>query len=143
MAARFLILGTVFGYVLSRAAATDYDAIVNMFLLRDLHLVGVIGVAVLVAGVGFEILRRTGYRRFEELRQPARPLAPGLILGSILFGAGWALTGTCPGTALAQLGELKLVAGFTLLGIVGGAAMHRVHGARVERWLGRRRRPQA
>jgi hypothetical protein len=30
--------------------------------------------------------------------------------GRLVFGVGWALSGACPGTALAQLGEGKLYA---------------------------------
>ncbi|KUP92304.1 DUF6691 family protein [Tritonibacter horizontis] len=34
---------------------------------------------------------------------PAAPLDRNLILGSLLFGIGWALAGLCPGPALASL----------------------------------------
>ena len=45
---------------------------------------------------------------------------PSRLLGALLFGAGWALAGTCPGTSLAQIGEGKLVAFATVLGIAAG-----------------------
>lgn len=130
------LFGAVFGFILSRVHATDYDTIVNMFLLRDLHLVGVIGGAVVVAAIGFAILKRGNGPVAKSLQAPEGKPDRALLLGSALFGAGWALTGTCPGTALAQLGELKLVAGFTLLGIVGGAALHERYGRAVRRVLG-------
>lgn len=114
----FLGFGALFGFILSRVGATDFDAIAQMFLLTDLHLAGVIGVAVVVAAVGLRLLRN-------RAQITPKPQKPGLMLGGLLFGAGWALTGACPGTALSQLGEGKLMALFTVAGILAGAALHR------------------
>jgi len=44
--------------------------------------------------------------------------------GLSAIGVGWALTGTCPGTAFTQLGEGKLTALFTLVGILSGTILH-------------------
>jgi uncharacterized membrane protein YedE/YeeE len=120
----FLVAGAVFGFILSRVGATDFDAIAGMFLLTDLHLMGVIGLAAIVAGIG---LRRAPI--------PVKPRKPGNAVGGLLFGAGWALTGTCPGTALAQLGEGRLTVLFTLTGILLGTALYRRVGGSVESWL--------
>jgi rhodanese-related sulfurtransferase len=139
-----LVFGIVFGFVLARVGATDFDAIAGMFLLRDLHLAGVIAVAVLVAAPAFWWLRRRGVAGPSGCRitLAPKPQKPGLVAGSLLFGAGWGLTGTCPGTALAQLGEGRWVAAATIAGILGGAALYRALGARVERALSRPARPQ-
>lgn len=65
---------------------------------------------------------------------PARPqtrLDRPLILGSVLFGAGWALAGLCPGPAIAVLGFGgapawvflgAMLAGMALAGSLGKAA---------------------
>jgi uncharacterized membrane protein YedE/YeeE len=45
---------------------------------------------------------------------------PNRLVGAFLFGAGWALAGTCPGTSLTQIGEGKLVAFATVIGIAAG-----------------------
>ena len=44
----FLVLGTVFGFVLSRSGAADYDFIQGMFLFTNLQLFGIIGTAVVL-----------------------------------------------------------------------------------------------
>lgn len=124
---RFLLFGLVFGFLLSRVGATDYDAIAGMFLLTDLHLMGVIGGAVVVAGLGL------AWKRGPTITP--KPFKPGLVVGAVLFGAGWAITGTCPGTGLAQIGEGKGVALFTVAGIFAGSALYRLLGAPVERAL--------
>jgi hypothetical protein len=143
---RFAFFGVLFGFVLSRVGATQYDAIAGMFLWTDLHLMGVIGVAIATAGIGIAWMRRAGVRAStgEPLALAPKPLAPGNIWGGLLFGAGWALSGACPGTALAQLGEGQLVALFTIAGMFAGTYLYQRFGARVERalpHLGLRRAP--
>jgi uncharacterized membrane protein YedE/YeeE len=48
-------------------------------------------------------------------------MTPRLIAGSLLFGAGWGVAGTCPGTALAQIGDGHLAGLCTLAGILIGS----------------------
>jgi uncharacterized protein len=122
MTARVLAFGVVFGFILSRAGATDPAAITGMFLLTDLHLVGVIGVAVAMNAVGFRFLRRRAGGPPSALA--TKPMVRGLPLGALLFGVGWALSGTCPGTALAQIGEGRLAGLLTFGGILLGAWLH-------------------
>ncbi|MFT7579102.1 MAG: putative membrane protein YedE/YeeE [Myxococcota bacterium] len=131
----FLAAGLGFGFILSRAGATDYDAILGMFALTDLHLMGVIGVAVVVAGAGIWVMKRRARLAGAPTPIRAKALKPGLILGGFLFGSGWALTGTCPGTALSQLGEGKLIAIATVGGILAGTWLYGRFGGIVEGWF--------
>jgi uncharacterized membrane protein YedE/YeeE len=111
----FLFFGALFGFLLSRARATDYAAIVDMFRLVDLHLMGVIAVAIATAALGLAVLRQTS-----GVKLATKPARAGIFLGGLVFGVGWALAGACPGTALAQLGEGKLYALATIGGILAG-----------------------
>ena len=129
---QFLGFGLVFGFLLSRVGATEFDAIATMFLLTDLHLMGVIGVAVLVAGAGVRVFRARAAAGYEAPSLRPKPIKPGLLIGSVLFGLGWAMTGTCPGTGLAQLGEGKWIALFTVAGVFAGSGLHRVVGKPIE-----------
>jgi uncharacterized membrane protein YedE/YeeE len=55
----------------------------------------------------------------------------GNVFGGLLFGLGWGLSGSCPGTALVQLGSGQVIAAFTIAGIVlGNWLFERVGGAR-------------
>ncbi len=136
-----LLFGLVFGFILSRVGATQFDAIQSMFTLQNGHIAGVIGVAVGVAGLGLWMLRRRGVICTSGCEITVAPKArkPGNVVGSIIFGAGWALTGTCPGTSLAQLGEGQLMALFTIAGILLGTAIYRFAGKAVEQRLRARR----
>ena len=118
----YLVFGTLFGYFLSKARATDYDSIVDMFLCREFQLYGVICTAVAVVSLGLFLMRRKkiSTKSGAPLELEKLEWDPSRLTGAFLFGAGWALTGTCPGTSLAQIGEGKLVALFTVIGILAG-----------------------
>lgn len=129
----YLFWGLGFGFLIARAGAVRFDAIRDMFLLRDFHLYGVIGGAIATALPLFWLLRRreakAGTSRAKALPWPHRRLTPGTLPGAAVFGAGWALTGTCPGPAAVQLGQGHWVALATLVGALAGnlvyEAVHR------------------
>lgn len=122
-ATRTTLYGVLFGFTLSRADATSFDAIYEMFMFHEFHLYGVIGTAVAVSALGFWLMRRRHVTAHDgaPLALGQKPMQRGLVIGSLLFGAGWAVSGTCPGTALAQLGQGSLAALFTIAGIWLGA----------------------
>jgi uncharacterized membrane protein YedE/YeeE len=123
----FVLLGLLFGFALSRAGATRFDAIHSMFLLDDLHLVGVIAVAIGVSALGYALFRRGALhvRSGGEPNLRPKPMQRGLVIGALLFGVGWALTGSCPGAALAQIGEGTLAGLITFAGILIGTRLAR------------------
>lgn len=141
----YLAFGTLFGFILSRIGATQFDTIAQMFLLEDLHLAGVIGIAIALTAPALFVLRRRGIAGPNDcqITLTPKPRKAGNIVGGILFGVGWALTGTCPGTALSQLGEGRVLALFTLAGIFAGVALYRITGDRMRRWLSPRKRSDA
>jgi len=118
----YLAFGAAFGFALSRAGATDYDTIIAMFRGRDLHLAGVMAVAIATSAVGLLMVRRNARRALigSAIEVQPKPFHRTILPAGLVFGVGWALTGVCPGTALAQLGELKPYALFTVAGILAG-----------------------
>lgn len=122
---RHIVFGSAFGFVLSRTGATRFDAIFGMFTLSDLQMIGVIGTAIVLLALGFSAFRTglVNVRGGVPAALAPKPLTKGLITGALLFGAGWAVTGTCPGTALAQIGEGHLSGLFTFAGVLMGAAL--------------------
>jgi hypothetical protein len=126
------VMATLFGFVLSRSGAADYDYIQRMFLFRDVQLYGIIGTAVLVTAPGLWLLKRRGKTAFgAALDVKPKPFHRGNVLGGVLFGIGWSMTGMCPGPILVNIGEGKLYAlaalGGTLLGsYLLGAVYQRV-----------------
>jgi uncharacterized membrane protein YedE/YeeE len=135
----YLVFGTVFGWVLSRSGAADYDFIQGMFLLTNFQLYGIIGAAVAVTAPGLWLLKRRGRTAFgAALEVRPKPRHPGNVVGGILFGAGWSITGMCPGPILVNVGEGKLYALGALAGALVGAALF---GVLYERFPARLRLP--
>jgi hypothetical protein len=122
---RLALFGFALGATISAAGFSDFGELHRMLTLSDPRLMLAFGGAVVLAGIGFA-LHCAG-------RMPARPLQPGTIPGGVVFGAGWALCGGCPGAALVQLGEGKLGALVTLGGIVAGTVVGQRIKARL-RW---------
>jgi uncharacterized membrane protein YedE/YeeE len=119
----YVALGTIFGFVLSRSGAADYNFIQGMFLLEAFQLYGIIGTAVAVTAPGLWWLKRHGRTA------GGRPIAIelkdmhwGTLAGGALFGIGWSITGMCPGPIFVNIGEGKLYAIAALAGALSGAA---------------------
>lgn len=105
--------GLGLGFSLSRIGFTDYEQVNAMFRFTDLRLFATFVGAVVVTFTGFRLMAG---------RQPLpkQPIHRGIVPGALLFGAGWALTGACPGVVLAQLGEGRAFALLSLAGMLGG-----------------------
>jgi hypothetical protein len=118
----FILFGFFFGYFLSKSRATDYDSIQDMFRFKDFQLYGVIGTAILVVAAGLFLTHRFKKPTLSGKALDWKPLKfePHRLIGALLFGAGWALAGSCPGTVLTQIGEGKIFAVFTIAGIGAG-----------------------
>jgi uncharacterized protein len=118
----YVVLGTIFGFILSRSGAADYDFIQGMFLFTNFQLYGIIGVAVLIGAPGIWLLRRRGRTLGgAPLSIELKPLHRGNVAGSILFGVGWSICGMCPAPILVNIGEGKLYACAALAGALVGA----------------------
>lgn len=126
---QYMIFGTIFGFVLSRVGASDYDLIFKMFTAEDLKLAYVIITAILTAGVSMRVLARFGMkgRGGAPINVSKKPLQMKKnIIGGTIFGLGWAISGACPGTVLAQVGEGKLLGLVTMFGMILGTFLYAV-----------------
>lgn len=118
----YLLLGTIFGFVLSRSGAADYDYIQGMFLFERFQLYGIIGTAVALTAPGLWLIKRRGRTAFRRrIEVGLKPLHRGNIAGGLLFGIGWSLAGMCPGPILVNIGEGKIYAIAALAGALTGA----------------------
>ncbi len=129
------LLGMFFGFALSRSGATEYDLIHQMFTGRNLKLVYLMGSAVVIAALGMRVLKILGNRTItgQEIKVHQEPLHWGNVIGGLVFGTGWALSGACPGTVLGQIGEGKTLSLFTVAGLIAGTYIYTLL---VERWPG-------
>lgn len=116
-----LLLGVFFGASLHHIGFGDWDEVHAMFTFADLRLVLTFGLAVVLLVAGFAVLRTLG-----KAPEVHRPIHRGTVVGALLFGVGWALTGSCPSIVLVQLGQGELGALASLAGIVVGNALFAV-----------------
>lgn len=114
-----LSIGFCFGWLLEKAGLARYDRIVNVFRFRDMAVFKFLLSALIVGALGIRALIALGLA--STVPVPATFLA-GNFAGGLLFGVGMALSGFCPGTIAAGIGEGRLdylVPGS--LGLVAGA----------------------
>lgn len=115
-----LLTGVVFGVLLQRAEVIRYDRQLGALLLKDMTIVKFMLTTILVGMVGVYLLVDLGLAKLS-----LKPLVlGGNVLGGLIFGAGWALLGYCPGTAGAALGEGRLDALAGMAGMLAGAALY-------------------
>ncbi|CAN8139961.1 YeeE/YedE family protein [Thiomicrorhabdus sp. 6S2-11] len=118
-----VIMGIMFGFLMSRAGATTFDFHAKMFLFEDMQLMKVIGTAVVIAMLGVFMLKKfhvSAIATGNEVDFVKKPYQQGLIAGAFLFGVGWAMTAACPGTIPAMVAEGKIGAVFSLIGLLLG-----------------------
>lgn len=114
-----LITGILFGVLLQRAEVIRYDRQLGALLFKDMTIMKFMLTTILVGMVGVYILADLGLAKLS-----LKPLIlGGNILGGLIFGAGWAMLGYCPGTAGAALGEGRIDALAGMAGMLLGAAL--------------------
>ena len=123
-----LILGLLFGGGLSLGGMTQASRIVGV-----LDVAGVWDptlVILFLAAVGtYHVVYRLAVARGTPLfatnfEIPTRKdINQRLLSGAALFGVGWALSGYCPGTAVASLGSGQVQAIVVVLAIAAGFAL--------------------
>jgi len=124
-----LITGITFGFLMSHAGATTYDFHAKLFLFENFQLLEVIGTAVIIAIFGVLLLKKYKINALatgDQVDFVKKPYKDGLITGAFLFGIGWGMTASCPGTIPAMIGEGKVGALFTLVGIIIGTTAYGV-----------------
>ena len=124
---RFLIMGILFGIILSKSEAISWYRIQEMFRFQDIHMFGIIGTAVLTGIVVIQIIKRTKMKdaqgEFIQVVEQEPGYARNLIGGSI-FGLGWAVTGACPGPLFILAGHQGWVFIIPLIGAIFGTFIY-------------------
>lgn len=123
-----LLIGTWFGIILVKSEVVRWQRVHDMFLFREPHMYLIIGTGVVVSALGMGVIRRLQVRSIDgqPIKYSPKPFHTGVVIGGILFGAGWAITGTCPGPIYAQIGAGVGAAWLTLAGALAGMFLYAV-----------------
>lgn len=121
-----VLFGVLFGFILTKSEVISWFRIQSMFRFEEWHMYLVIGSAVVVGAVGLRIVRMARLRSVdgEEIILKGKNFHKGFIIGGIIFGIGWAITGACPGPIFAQIGAGEYPALATLAGALTGAFLY-------------------
>lgn len=111
--------GVTFGALLQKGRVAKYEVILDQLLLRDATVAKVMGTAMAVGAVGVHGLVQSGRATYDI--KPLRLVA--ILGGAVMFGSGLAVSGYCPGTTIAAVGEGRRDAIAGLLGMLAGAAL--------------------
>lgn len=115
--------GLMAGYGLSLSTMIRPEVVLNFLRFEDLGLLLVLGGAVTVALLAFQLAPRV-------MDKPLAAAGFGVhysvlnartIVGAAIFGIGWGICGVCPGPAMAGLGAGDWSLLFSLLGMLAGA----------------------
>ena len=117
-----LLIGAYLGILFTKSEVARWERIHDMFLLREAYMYLIISVAILVSMISMLLIKRLGITTVEgkPIKYEPKPYHTGVIIGGIMFGAGWAITGACPGPIYAQIGGGAWMALFTLAGAMLG-----------------------
>jgi hypothetical protein len=107
------LFGLLFIPLIRKAKINTFDRIVGFAMGKDLTIAKILLTAIGVGSILFFIEVQFGLAGVE-----VKPFeVTGVIVGGIVFGAGMALLGYCPGTLFISMGEGALDA---LVGVAGG-----------------------
>ena len=119
-----LPIGIAFGWCLERSGLGSARKLMGQFLLTDLAVFKVMFSAIVTAMLGLFWLSRIGAVDLSRVYVPETFVLPQLV-GGMIFGAGMALAGLCPGTscvaAATGRGDGLVVAGGFFAGVLATA----------------------
>jgi uncharacterized membrane protein YedE/YeeE len=108
-----IIFGLIFGIILHKAGAANPNNIINMLRFKDFGLLKIILLAIGFTSLITFIALSLGFGPHFSVKSAYN----GVIVGGLIFGIGWALSGFCPGTSVVSAGAGRKDA---ILFIVGG-----------------------
>jgi uncharacterized membrane protein YedE/YeeE len=119
------LVGLIFGLGLLLSGMTDpgkVQGFLDLFGLWDPSLALVMGGAIAVGFFAFALARRrtTSFLGGALHLPKSNQIDKRLVIGAVLFGAGWGLAGFCPGPGLVSLasGQVKAAA-FVVTMVIG------------------------
>ena len=119
---KYLVLGTLFGIILTKSEVISWFRIQEMFRFQAFHMYGVIGSAIVVGMISIQLIKRNRIKTIsgESIVIADKQFNHGIWVGGFIFGLGWAITGACPGPLFAQLGSGVGAAAVLILAALAG-----------------------
>ena len=103
----YLVIGILFGIVMLKSEAASWFRIYEMFQFKAFHMYGIIGSTLVLGVIFIQLIKQYKIKTFngeEIIFVNKNKSILRYLLGGIIFGLGWALTGACPGPLFTLLG---------------------------------------
>ena len=113
-----LLMGVYLGILFTKSEVANWQRVHDMFLFREAYMYLIIGTAIVVAMISMLLIKRFSIKSIEgekKITYKPKPYHTGVIIGGMLFGAGWAITGACAGR-IREIGAGEWMAHLTLGG---------------------------
>lgn len=126
---KFLIVGFIFGIVLTKSEAVSWYRIYEMFQFQSFHMYGIISVAIATGIIGIQLIKKNQLKAIDGATIVIKDKEKGSArywIGGIFFGLGWGLVGSCPGPIFILLGVGILPVILVLIGALVGAVLYGV-----------------
>ena len=126
---KFLVIGIIFGIILSKTQVVSWYRIYEMFKFQSFHMYGIIGSAVAVSAVLMLLFKKGIIKDFSGNKINVKQKKKGFVrtlVGGTIFGFGWALVGACPGPLFVLIGHGTIAILIVLLGAILGAFLYGV-----------------
>ncbi|MFD1587630.1 DUF6691 family protein [Halorientalis brevis] len=114
-----LVGGLIFGFGLAYSHMARPEVVLNFLQFEDLGLLFVMGGASVVSGLAIMTASRLHGRApltGDEYVRRLKSFDRNVVAGGVIFGAGWGISGICPGAAYASVG----IGNFPILWAIGG-----------------------
>ncbi len=124
---KFLIIGVVFGIILSKSEVVSWYRIYEMFKFQSFHMYGIIGGAVMISMIFMQLFKKGTIKNYLGENIPVKDKKKGVIrtlVGGTIFGLGWALAGACPGPMFVLIGHGITAILIVILGATLGAFIY-------------------
>ena len=110
--------GLLFGFGLAIGGMSKQENVLSFLQLKDLGLLLLLGGSALVTAITINFIPKILEKPLlgGVFKKRTRTLNKRTIIGGIIFGVGWGISGLCPGSAMASIGTGNLPA---LIGIAG------------------------
>jgi uncharacterized membrane protein YedE/YeeE len=126
---KYLIVGFLFGIVLTKSEAVSWYRIYEMFQFQSFHMFGIIAVAIATGLIGIQIIKRTKSNDIKGNAIVIPDKEKGSFrywVGGLFFGLGWSLVGACPGPIFILIGAGFFPVILILLGALIGTFLYGV-----------------
>ncbi len=124
---KFILVGFLFGVVLTKSEAVSWYRIYEMFHFQSFHMYGIIGTAIFVGIIGIQWIKRNKSKDIDgnPIIIPDKEKGnANYWIGGVLFGLGWGLVGTCPGPIFILFGAGFMGVGIIFIGALLGTYLY-------------------